>query len=264
MHDGRNPTRRNRNIGTAKQGHGQENRLKIPRIGDDGRKWSEQLNPHERHTRIIGGKEILFIREQTTSGHVHACSIADVEHILSHLAQSDWAGIHTIVFRQSTRKQRIVSPAWGRMFYYSELGVAGRRTIHEGPVIVLEAYDPSAKFEWSNSLDSHDAAELDELRSDGHQVTREGNKSVIRMTGDSIRSTQLYRTLVHEIGHWFDWLDKVETPAARGGDLDVLVERFFQRPPSEREAFAHHYARGARQQLEQAGIIPFAARVDRD
>jgi len=34
---GRNPTRRNRNTGTAKQGHGQDNRHRLPRAWADSR-----------------------------------------------------------------------------------------------------------------------------------------------------------------------------------------------------------------------------------
>jgi len=63
--------------------------------------------------------------------------------------------------------------------------------------------------------------------------------------------------LPHEIGHWFDWLEKVETPAARGEDFSALMESYFARPQAEREAFTHRYADDVRDRLMRAGAIPF-------
>jgi hypothetical protein len=117
-------------------------------------------------------------------------------------------------------------------------------------------------MEWSLSLDPEDSQELARLRADGHMIERNGRNHVIHVTPRSARSTQLYRTLLHEIGHWFDWLSKVETPAARGEDFSSLVDLYFARPSSERDAFAHRFADEVGQEMVRTGVIPFEPVVE--
>ena len=90
------------------------------------------------------------------------------------------------------------------------------------------------------------SAEFERLRNDGHQLSRVGSNP------DSIRNTQLYRTRPHEMGHWVDWLEKVARP------VSASVDRYFERPQSEREVFAHRYAEAVRDRLKNSGVIPFA------
>jgi hypothetical protein len=252
-----NPTRRNRNIGTAKQGHGKDNRLVIPELAASSRTWNESLGKHRIVRKNLNGREIVFIIEETSGGCVHACSVDDILHILSRIPESHWLGMNTFVLRQSTRKQRLLAPAWGHMFYSAELGLPGRNAIAVGSAIFLEAVNIQENISWSTSLDPDDRAELERLRSDGHRIEQVGRKHVFSMTKEAVRATQLYRTLLHEIGHWFDWLEKVEGPTSKGGDLGQLSDKYFQRPQNEREAYAHRYAEGMRLQLELLGVIPF-------
>jgi len=253
-----NPIRRNRNIGTARQGHGQNNRLVIPEPAQAVRSWKERLGAH-RHLMVeVGGKPVDFFIEETSGGCVHACSVEDVAHLLSQVPDSDRAGLNIVVLRQPTRKQRIVVPAWGRLLYFAELGRSGRASAARGAAILLEAVDFSAKLEWSTSLQPEMAEELERLRTDGHGIERMGHRHVFSITKESVRATQLYRTLPHEIGHWADWLEKVETPCASGGDYSALSDAYFARPQAEREAYAHRYADDLRRRLERDGIIPFA------
>lgn len=247
-----NPVRRNRNIGTPKQGHGQNNHLVIPSLY----RIAEQLGDHSSQVRNIQGKEVTFIVEATSGECLHACTVEDIIHVLSNVPLSDWAGLETFVLRQSTGKTRILNPAWGRLFYWVDLDFRGR-TIARGPAIFLEAVDVQAPVKWSARLDPEDSAELERLRADGHRVERSGSRHIVTPDPESARATQLYRTLPHEIGHWFDWLEKVEAPAARGEDVDALSDRYFARPKSEREAFAHRYADTLRSLLEGQGAIPF-------
>jgi hypothetical protein len=257
MRAGFNPARRSRNIGTARQGHGQDNRLVIPEMMTSSRTWNERLNKHQLIQRIVRGREIIFVVEDTSGGCLHACSVEDVCHVFSHIPLADWQGLETIVLRQSTRKQRLLKPAWGRLFYQADLGRAGRGSVRFGPAVFLEAVDPQAKLEWSSSLEPGDQAELERLRRDGHHIEQIGRHHVFQMTATAIRATQLYRTLLHEIGHWVDWLERVERPSGRGGDFEELSDAYFQRPKDEREAFAHRYADDARERLTRFGIIPF-------
>ena len=252
-----NPVRRSRNIGTPKQGHGEDNRLVIPDPVDTSRRWSEQLGRHERFQRVINGRELIFLVEENSGGCIHACSIADVVQIFRHLPMSDWEGLDTVVFRQSTQKQRTLRPAWGRLLYYADLGNPGRAARRKGPALLLEAVDCNTSFKWRTSLDPDDQAELERLRLDGHAVERTGSKYVVTTSPQAARTTQLYRTVLHEVGHWVDWLEKVARPEASGGDYCLLSEAYFQRPSAEREAFAHRYARETMDRLERFGLAPF-------
>ncbi|OYU71035.1 MAG: hypothetical protein CFE28_14175 [Alphaproteobacteria bacterium PA2] len=143
------------------------------------------------------------------------------------------------------------------MFYFADLGDQRGRSITFGPAIFLEATDPIAKLNWSSSLDPDDQAELNRLKEDGHIIEKVGRRHVFQMTLASVRATQLYSTLLHEIGHWVDWLERVERPRDQGEDYDALYDAFFNRPKAEREAFAHRYADLARERLKQSGVIPF-------
>ncbi|MER8867586.1 hypothetical protein NKI19_28495 [Mesorhizobium sp. M0751] len=252
-----NPVRRNRNIGTPKQGHGQNNRMVIPRLSTYARWCTAQLNPGQRLCRNVNGRDITFIVEKTSGGCVHACTVEDVVFVLSQIPHADWAGLETFVFRQSTRKTRILRPAWGRMFYHAALGFRGTPIVISGPTIFLEATDVGETIEWSTALDPEDSAELNRLRLDGHNVSRVGSKYVVASSSVSVRATQLYRTLLHEIGHWVDWLEKVETPSDQGEYSSKFADLYFARPKSELEAFAHRYADNLRETLEKKGVIPF-------
>lgn len=256
MRSHRNPTRRSRNIGTAKQGHGRSNALVIP-ARSDGAHWLDRIGDHRVDDRVIANRTVRFIIEANAVDCIHPCTVDDVARILEALPQSDLAGLAAFVFRQPTRKQLILSPAWGRLLYYSEITTAKGKSLAKGPVIFLDATQVNKPLIWSTSLDQDDSEELDRLRADGHNVQRSGRRFSISVTAASARNTQIYRTLLHEIGHWFDWLSKVEEPAAKGGDRESLERDYFARPKAERELFAHRYADAQRMLLEEKGHIPF-------
>lgn len=248
----RNPVRRNRNIGTARQGHGQANRLVIPSICNDHRHWWTQLGPHEAVHRHIDGVAMTFIVEATLGGWSHACSLDDICQVLRSVPKADWRGISLILLRQPQRKQAILNPSWGRLAYDANIGRPGQSDMWHGPVISLEAVDSRRPVVWSTSLSPDSAEELARLIADGHQVTRRGRKHIITPQPAAIRATQLHRTLLHEIGHWVDWQEKVLAP---DGDFDL----YFARARDEREAFAHRYADTQRERLTRLGVLPFAA-----
>lgn len=256
MHPPRNSTRRNRNIGTAKQGHGKNNSLVIPdRL--DGVHWLERIGDCKVEDRQIAGRSIRFIIEANALNCLHVCTVSDVAHLLRALPQSDWAGLDTFVFRQPTRKQLNLSPAWGRLRYYADVTTSRGKLLAQGAAIFLDAIEVDNVMTWGTSLDPDDQQELQRLSLDGHHVERSGRKHHISVTAASARNTQLYRTLLHEIGHWFDWLSKVEEPASRGEDWAALESKYFSRPKAEREAFAHRYGEAQRSRLETDGVIPF-------
>ncbi|MEO7466394.1 MAG: hypothetical protein ABIV36_05220 [Sphingobium limneticum] len=234
----------------------------IPRLPGERQGCAAQIGAHEKVHHDVNGRLVTFIVEQTNGGCAHASTVADLTFMLSHIPPADWAGLKTFVFRQPTRKARMLNPVWGRLYYEADIAFSGTNTVLSGPTLFLEAVEAGSIMKWSTSLDREDSEELDRLRSDGHAVSRTGRNYLISTSLESLRTTQLYRTLLHEIGHWFDWLSKVETPAARGEDIGDLIDLYFARPRSEREAFAHRYADTLRHSLSDNGLIPFE-RIER-
>ena len=179
-----------------------------------------------------------FFVEPPARDCTYACTVADVVQLLSSVPPNDWAGIAAVVFRQPTRKQGLLRPVWGRMvFDMRAFGIAGS-AIH------LDAQDPSQEIRWSRSLDPDHQLELSRLAADGHRIGRSRRWWSIRPTWDSTRTTQLYRTLLHEIGHHVDW-------------CRATPELYFRRPLAERERSAHRYATTLRDELERQAAIPF-------
>lgn len=238
MRPGWNPTRRNRNIGTAKQGHGQDNRLVIPQGWPDDRVFWEVLRDPVAVSRTVGGSSLTFLVEPPRADSFHACTIDDICSVLSFVLPEHLNGIDLIVLRQPTRKQELLRPVWGRLAYYA---AAGR---YSGTAIYLEAQS-GRPVKWSTSLTPDDQAELERLRADGHIITKEKRGYRIDNTLQSIRATQLHRTLLHELGHYVDWLESVVKPNRKLEDVaarDRIVQAYKAKPHRMKEDFAHRYA----------------------
>lgn len=78
----------------------------------------------------------------------------------------------------------------------------------------------------------------------------------VESSPESIRATQLFRTLPHEVGHYVDYLtfgSKVECEH----DGERFWELYSAKPSRDKEAFAHRYASEFRAMLEADGQIPF-------
>jgi hypothetical protein len=242
--------RRNRNIGTAKAGRGQDNQMTLPDkwMGVKWTQFHERLNNPVSLQRSIHGHDITFLVEPVQPGFFHACTPADIVKILELLPQKHIEGIDLIVLRQPKRKERILEPVWGRLRYWVEIQQ------YSGAAIYLEANRADSVNHWSKSLSSDSVQELERLIEDGHQVTSESRQYVIQMTADSIRTTQLYRTLPHEVGHYVDYL--LSTDEEGSDDL------FWSKPSKDKEDFAHRYAREFVERERAAGNIPFQRQLD--
>lgn len=128
-----NPNRRNRNIGTAKQGYkrNSNNKMEIPY--SKWRVFYENLKKHQTIKKLINGHEFLFIIEQTRPNYKHACSTEDIERIISYIPKQDYGDLKFIILRQPNRKEELLSSAWGRydpLFAYKD---------EIFPAIILEA-----------------------------------------------------------------------------------------------------------------------------
>ena len=239
MKAGRDPTRRNRNIGTSKHGHGRDNAMAIPKSWPDERVYYEFLKDPRFEQRELGSQTIMFIVDPPTRGCRHACTPDEVIAILKLLPAGHVRGIDNIVLRQPTRKQSLLRPCWGRLVYWADLGK------HSGTTIYLEAQDPSQTIRWGHSLDPDDVAELERIRLDGHVIRSTKGHHVIESSIEAIRATQLFRTIPHEVGHYVhfsttDW------------------ERYQKIPTQDREANAHRYADHRIDDLTRRNRIPFS------
>ena len=257
------PTRRNRNIGTAKQGHGRDNRANIPRRWREAAVRWRRDHPHSLTYRDVWGRVMPFVVEHTRADCVHACTVDDVARVLNLLPKrhiNNYRGIdglQGIVLRQPTRKEATLRPVWARLGYGVDVGGV------IGPVVFLEAQALPLEFRWGKSLDAAGRRERELLVSaaDAVRHTRRGDELHFELEG--VRRVQLFHSLPHEVGHWADMYERVERPALDDVERwEVLWDRYFQRPVSEREEFAHRYAEDAAAQWRASGSVPFDRLLD--
>jgi len=246
----RNPIRRSRNIGTAKQGYGRQNKLVIPTPYTVSQSFYERLEAYEKVTRVINGHTFVFVIEGTIPPSKHACSIEDIERMISYIPASDYGALKLIVLRQPRKKEAIISPVWGRLIYSYEF----ERNYY--PAVILEAADYSRKLKWPRKLCLEDQQELERLKEDGHLFTADTRSFTAILEPENVRNTQLYRTLLHEFGHYVHYLRMVET-----GEADDAAQRenaYGRLPKETKEKFAHQYADTLAKMLRDKKLIPFA------
>jgi hypothetical protein len=249
---GWNPQRRNRNIGTSKSGFGQDNRMNIPESWSDRRFYWEKLENPVVIDCTVGECNFTIFVEPIQANFVHACTPDDIKKLLSLIPEKHLAPIKLVVLRQPKKKEKIMNPIWGRLQYWSE--IKG----HAGPTIYLEAQRLDKPLRWRKSLSVEDTHELERLISDGHHIVSDHRYHTIFSSLESIRATQLYRTLPHEIGHYVDYLESVQEPSRGDFDEKKQLEAIYDsKPEHDKEAFAHHYAMRFLERQRAAKFIPF-------
>ena len=102
----RNPIRRNRDIGTAKSGHGQNNRMTVPDVAHGDRIFWERIDGAKEVSRIVSGRVLKFFVQPTRADCVHACTVDDIARLMSYLPATDWVGLETVMLRQPRGKSR--------------------------------------------------------------------------------------------------------------------------------------------------------------
>lgn len=253
-HSAWNPTRRNRNIGTKKSGHSQNNKFVVPERWCDYRVFWERLVEPVILPIEIKGHEITLIIEPVKKGYVHACTPTDIIKVLSLIEQEHLEEIELVVLRQPKKKEEILKPVWGRFVYYADIGK------YSGPGVYLEAVQINKILKWGNKLDSYEKKELTSLEKDGHKIKRVKRGHDIHTTPSSVRGTQLFRTLPHEVGHAVDYLYNSLTPsisAESETESDYITEVYNSKPSLDKEEYAHRYAREFYEKHSSEGILPF-------
>ncbi|MDR2129423.1 MAG: hypothetical protein LBP52_10220 [Burkholderiaceae bacterium] len=257
----RDSRRRNRNIGTVKQGHGQNNRMCIPDYLSS-KHWlhyTERLTDHKKFVHTIQGHEFVFVVEKTRADCYHACSVADVAFMLAHIPASDYGNLRYIVFRQPKRKENILSPVWGRWVLRYEF--EGERK----PAVLLEAFPNCEQLRWPKSLTPEVRKELERLKKDGLVFVTDKRGYTANLIPETARATQLYRTLLHEVGHYVQYRQFMGASSSEfaGMSDDELDDYFWDSiSKEEKEKFAHGYADRLRDDLLARGLIPFPSIPD--
>jgi hypothetical protein len=237
MRPGWNPTRRNRHAGTGAHGHGQDNRHVIPESWHSVTRFYEVLGKYVVVTRPVGTRELPFLVEPTRPGWFYPCTIDDACAVLAHLPEEDLRTVDMVVLRQPTRRQRVLSPVWGRALFLFDIDR------FSGPAIVLEAQS-MRPVKWPAGPSVERVRELDRLRRDGHRIEKTRRGIVIHPSREALRNTVLYRTLIHEVGHHVD--------AGRLTDA-----QWDCKSRTAKEDFAHRYAATQVDRLRQAALVPF-------
>ncbi len=252
---GWNPNKRNRNIGTTKQGHSRDNELTIPQPTDTLRSFYERFDGAQTSTFSLHGREIPVISENLKEGFYYSCTPADVEHILNHLPAEDLAEFGMVIFRQPKKKERILSPVWGRLIYSVEF----KNDYY--PAIILEALPDTGEYSFPKKQTPEDKKEFELLQADGLNFKLQKREYLAEINPEIARSIQLYRTLLHEVGHYVHYLATVERPGKEDEEYEEWEQRdsfYFNIAATEKENYANNYATRAKKMLIEKGIIPFA------
>ncbi len=252
--NGWNPTRRNKNIGTKKSGYSQNNELVISDRWSEDRVFWERLVSPVIYPIDIRGHQITLLIEPPRAGFFHSATPQDIERMFHLFPQAHVEEIEVVVLRQPKQKELILKPVWGRFIYYADLGK------YSGPGIYLESLKMGDVLKWDKKLTPFYQLALEMLRSDGHEIETTKRHHLIHTTAHSVRNTQLFRTLPHEMGHAVDYLLHAEIPASQASsesESDYIYNKFKAKPSLDKEAFANRYAREFNDKNRATGKIPY-------
>jgi hypothetical protein len=250
----RDARRRNRNIGTAKSGHGQDNRLVVPEPWADARRYWERLENPITVMRTVLGRTLPFVVEAPRSPFFHPCTVDDLAELIGLLTIEEFGDIAFVALRQPTRKQALLSLVWGRLIYNAKVGG------FDGPALILEAQQSPGALRWPKSLQPWVASEIELLRSDGHEVSVEARHYSVLSKPQALRTTLLFRTVPHEVGHYVDYRHRVIDISPTELEFNRNRDLFWSRPTREGEEFADRFGREFR--ARHGTRIPFPQRLD--
>jgi hypothetical protein len=225
----------------------------IPDTWNDSKTFWERVSHFTVVTRRVHGRDLPFVVEPTRRDSIYACTVDDVATVFSAAPCRHVAGIEGVILRQPKRKEEIINPVWGRLGYAVEVGPI------RGPAVLVEAQSLPMKIRWPARCDLARQQELECLRQEADRVEFDGRHHLLHFGLEAVRAVQLYRTVLHELGHWAQYYEQVQVPSlGDGADRDSLWETYHRRPASERESFAHRYSLELAAELKRRGVIPFA------
>ncbi len=258
----RDPTRRNRNQGTAKQGHSKDTTFVVPQGREWWRSYAEGLVDYVHVERFVYGTPIQFLIEPVEAGYVHPCTPDDVVYMLELLPAQAVEGpypLRGIVMRQAPKKENILNGCWGRFSPSVDLGPV------DGAAIFLEAAVPWKTWQVPTKLSLEGQGEARRLDALLERLPGKGKGNRYKMGFAGLRRWVLYHTLIHEIGHWMDYRRMVVWPSERS-EIEVSegIDAYWARPRTERESFAHRFSDEWRDELTRRNRgIPFEQQLSR-
>jgi len=191
----RNPIKRNQNIGTKKSGYKKQSSFDIP--FQNWKPFYENLKIQEQCQREVNGKTFTFIVEKLKSNYIYACSIDEICKVLSYCPSEDLEGLSLVILRQPKKKEEILSPCWGRLIY--EFNYQAKLQ----PAIIIESIDINEDIIIKGTdVSPFLQKEIEQLKNEGHEIKITNKKIIIKNTMQSVKNTQLYRTVLHEVGHY--------------------------------------------------------------
>lgn len=212
------PIKRNRNIGTKKSGLRKQSKFNIP--WQNNKPFYENMKNPRQYQRVIKGKTYYFIVEELNQNYIYTCSIDEISNVLSFVPADDLEGLNLIILRQPKEKEEILDPCWGRLQYDFEFKGVPQ------PAIILEAINLNRDIKMKKAgISPFFQRELSRLQIEENEITYDKRTLTIKKTRESAKNTQLYRTLLHEIGHYVYFI--------KGKNIDNYEEK---------EAFANNYA----------------------
>jgi hypothetical protein len=224
-----NPTRRNRNIGTAKQGHGANNKQVIPFV--NRKRFFENLDHIEPEFVQKGDQKVTLLTQALRKGYAYPCTHQEIIDLLVQ-KQIDFSLIDFIVLRQPTVKEEALSPVWGRAVF--DFNYRGR----VGSAIVIEAYQTGGKLKWPKKLSFQEQLEFKRLQEDGHTFAGDGRHWTAVLDIDAVRSTVLGWTVLHEVGHLHHFQSFIDTYP---GPLGQAKKAYWAVSHNEREKEADRF-----------------------
>ncbi len=138
----------------------------------------------------------------------------------------------------------------GRFVYYADLGR------YSGPAIYLEAMQINRIIKWDNKLNPYQKKELNSLETDGHIIKKIKKGYDVCTNPETVRNTQLFRTIPHEVGHAVDYLKNSLKPSIEAED-EYITNAYNSKPSLDKEEFAHRYAREFFSKWSTWGSLPF-------
>lgn len=235
LHNHRNQIKRNRNIGTKKSGYKKQSKFDIP--WQNHNPFYENIKIQTQCQKTINGKTYDFIVEKLNTDYIYSCDIDEICGVLSHSSKDDLEGLKLIILRQPKKKEEILNLCWGMLVYDFEYN--GERQ----PAIILEAINLNTIIKIKKTgISPFVQKELEQLQIEGHQIVTENKKIIIKPTLQSAKNTQLYRTLLHEVGHYVYF--------KKGYNINNYEEN---------EAFANNYAKTQGSLHGNGSIAPILA-----
>jgi hypothetical protein len=172
-------------------------------------------------TREVGGQSFRFIVEKPNKGYAYSCTPADVCALLQAVPAEELQGmLDLFIFYQPKTKEEILDGCWGRLVYdYSYKDEIS-------PAIIIEAVDVSRGQRIEKSSRPSDLEEIRLLQEEGHTFTDMGGYLVMKSTMEAVRRTQLYRTVFHEIGHYYDFIHEI---CRNHQDKEIFANKYARR-----------------------------------